>query len=123
MSENLINIHLIGKIRLRPVRELTDAELQRFINAYVEKDSSGSLLSKLTTHLRAILNVAVDRRLIDRNPARNLKAKSGNGAAICRTLRKNAARFTPRYPAVITSPSASLCNSGFDLRNCARFAE
>jgi len=76
VSENLIGIHLIGKLGQRPVRELTDAELQRFINAYVEIGSSASLLSKLTTHLRAILNVAVDRRLIDRSPARNLKAKS-----------------------------------------------
>jgi integrase len=76
VSEKLIKIHLIGKLGERPVRELTDAELQRFINAYVEIGSSVSLLSKLTTHLRAILNVAVDRRLIDRNPARNLKARS-----------------------------------------------
>jgi integrase len=78
VSENLIKIHLIGKLGARPVRELADgaAELQRFINGYVEAGSSVSLLSKLTTHLRAILNVAVDRRLIDRNPARNLRAKS-----------------------------------------------
>lgn len=76
VSENVIRIHLIGKLGNRPVRELTDAELQRFINVYVELGSSGSLLSKLTTHLRAILNVAVDRRLIDRSPARKLKARS-----------------------------------------------
>jgi integrase len=76
VSENLIDLHLIGQLGMRPVRELGDAELQRLINGYVEKNSSGSLLSKLTTHLRSILNVAVDRRLIDRNPARNLKAKS-----------------------------------------------
>lgn len=76
VSENLINTHLIGKLGTRSVRELTDAELQRFINGYVEIGSSTSLLSKLTTHLRAILNVAVDRRLIDRSPARKLKAKS-----------------------------------------------
>ena len=36
VSENLIKIHLIAKLGARPVRELTDAELQRFINAYVE---------------------------------------------------------------------------------------
>lgn len=73
---NLIEVHLIGKLGARPVREMDDAELQRFINGYVESDSSSSMLSKLTTHLRAILNVAVDRRLIDRSPARNLKARS-----------------------------------------------
>lgn len=76
VSENLIDLHLVGKLGSRPVRELGDADLQRFINGYVEKNSSMSLLTKLTTHLRSILNVAVDRRLIDRNPARNLKAKS-----------------------------------------------
>lgn len=76
VTGNLITLHLIGKLGARPVRELTDAELQRFINGYVENGSSVSLLSKLLAHLRAILNVAVDRRLIDRSPARNLKAKS-----------------------------------------------
>jgi len=75
-SENLIDVHLIGKLGARPVRELTDAELQRLVNSYVEKGSSRSLLSKLTMYLRAILDVAVDRRLIERNPARKLKAKS-----------------------------------------------
>jgi integrase len=75
-SENLIDVHLIGRLGARPVRELTDAELQRLINIYVEKDSSGSLLSKLTMYLRAILDMAVDRKLIERNPARKLKAKS-----------------------------------------------
>src|SRR5262249_44673968 len=46
-SENLIEVHLIGKLGARPVRELTDGELQRFINGYVEKGSSVSVLSKL----------------------------------------------------------------------------
>jgi len=77
-SENLIETHLIGKLGARPVRELenAEAELQRLINEYVENDSSGSLLSKLKLFLRAILDMAVDRKLIERNPARKLKAKS-----------------------------------------------
>ena len=75
-SENLIQVHLIKRLGHRPVRELGDAELQRLLNEYVEKDSSKSMLSKLTLYLRGILNMAVDRRLIDRNPARKLKAKS-----------------------------------------------
>jgi integrase len=73
---NLIQTHLIRKLGARPIRELTDAELQRLVNEYVERDSSRSLLSKLMMYLRAILDVAVDRRLIERNPARKLKAKS-----------------------------------------------
>jgi len=76
VSEKLIEPHLIAKLGVRPVRELADAELQRFINAYVEMGSSKSQLSKLTMYLRAILDLAVDRRLIERNPARKLKAKS-----------------------------------------------
>jgi integrase len=75
-SANLIQTHLIGKLDARPIRGLTDAELQRLVNDYVERGSSGSLLSKLTMYLRAILDVAVDRRLIERNPARKLRAKS-----------------------------------------------
>jgi integrase len=76
VSAPLIEIHLIGKLGARPVRELGDAELQRFINGYVEADASKSQLSKLVLYLRAILDLAVDRKLIDRNPARKLRAKS-----------------------------------------------
>jgi len=54
----------------------TDPKLQRFINNYVEANASKSQLSKLTMYLRAILDLAVDRRLIDCNPARRLKPKS-----------------------------------------------
>ena len=81
VSEKLIEYHLIGKLGTRPVREIADAELQRFINGYVEAGASSSQLSKLTMYLRAILNVAVDRRLIERNPARKLKAKSRKRAS------------------------------------------
>lgn len=75
-SVNLIEVHLIGRLGPRPVRELTDSELQRLLNEYIEKDASVSQLSKMTMYLRAILEVAVDRRLIERNPAKKLKAKS-----------------------------------------------
>jgi integrase len=80
-SENLIETHLITRLGPRPVKELTDAEMQRFLNEYVEKGSSVSLLSKLTLYLRAILETAVDQRLIDRNPARKLRAKSRKRAS------------------------------------------
>jgi integrase len=76
VSVQIIEDHLIGRLGARPVRELSDSELQRFINEYIEKESSRSLLSKLVTFLRAVLDTAVDRKLIDRNPARKLKAKS-----------------------------------------------
>jgi integrase len=78
VSEKLIKRHLITRLGAWPVRDMenADAALQRFVNEYVESGASKSQLSKLTMYLRAILNVAVDRRLIDRNPARKLKAKS-----------------------------------------------
>jgi hypothetical protein len=74
-SGNLIQAHLIRKLDARPIRELTDAELQRLVNGYVERGSTGSLLSKLTMYLRAILDVPLDRRLIERNPAAAIRAK------------------------------------------------
>jgi integrase len=75
VSVQIIEYYLVKGLGARSVRELSDVELQRFINTYVEKESSRSLLSKLVRFLRAILNLAIDRGLINRNPARKLKAK------------------------------------------------
>lgn len=76
-AENLVVTHLInGPLGSRPIPQVTDAELQRFLNVYVEKDSSSSLLGKLIRYIRAVFNVAVERRLIDRSPATRLKARS-----------------------------------------------
>jgi integrase len=71
-----IEDHLIAKLGARPVRELSDSELQRFMNGYVEQEASRSLLARLGLFLRAILNMAIDREIIQRNPARKLRAKS-----------------------------------------------
>jgi hypothetical protein len=81
VSVQTIETHVIGRLGGRPVRELSEPELQRFINEYIEKESSQSLLTRLVTFLRAILNLAVDRGLLDRNPARKLKAKSRKRAS------------------------------------------
>lgn len=76
-TENLIETHLAGgALGSRPVTELSEAELQRFLNQYVEKGSSSSLLSKILRYMRAVLNMAVDRKLIEQSPARKLKARS-----------------------------------------------
>jgi integrase len=76
-TENLIETHLAGgALGSRPVTELSEAELQRFLNQYVEKGSSSSLLSKILRYMRTVLNMAVDRKLIERSPARKLKARS-----------------------------------------------
>jgi integrase len=80
-STNRVNVqiiedHLIAKLGSRRVRDLSQPELQRFINAYVENEASRSLLGKLGLFLRAILNAAADRGLIQHIPARKLRAKS-----------------------------------------------
>jgi integrase len=81
VNTQIIQDHLIGGLGSRTVRELSDSELQRFINGFVEKKSSRSLLGKLVMFLRAILNTAMDKGLLDRNPARKLKAKSRKRAS------------------------------------------
>jgi hypothetical protein len=43
-SGYVIETHLIGRLDTRPIRELSDAELQRLINEYVEKGTSVSLV-------------------------------------------------------------------------------
>jgi integrase len=74
---NLIVKHLIdGSLGGRPVVALAHVELQTWINGYVQADSSSSLLKGLLYHTRAALEHAIDREIIERNPARKLKAKS-----------------------------------------------
>ncbi len=72
---NLVEKHLItGAIGKRPVVELTHVELQTWINGYVELPASRSLLNALLYHTRTIFEHAIDRGIIERNPARKLKA-------------------------------------------------
>lgn len=78
VNVQIIEDHLVGNLGGRSVRDFAsgEADLQRFLNGYVEKQSSKSLLSKLVTFLRAVFNLAVDKGLLERNPARKLRAKS-----------------------------------------------
>jgi integrase len=80
-SKGLIEYALIGgKLGNRPVVELTEIELQHFLNDHVAVGASRSKLSKLLLYLRNILDHAVMMKIIATNPARNpgyrLKAKS-----------------------------------------------
>ena len=63
VNVQIIEDHLIAKLGNRPVRELSDSELQRFVNIYVEQQASRSFLAKLGLFLRAVLNRAADRGL------------------------------------------------------------
>jgi integrase len=69
-----------GSLGSRPIAELTEIDLQQFLNEHVAAGASRSKLSKLLLYLRNILDHAVMKELISANPARNpgyrLKAKS-----------------------------------------------
>lgn len=80
-SRGLIKHALIGcRLGSRPVIEITELELQQFLNEHIEAGASRSKLSKLLLYLRNILDHAVLKKIIAVNPARNpgyrLKAKS-----------------------------------------------
>ena len=80
-SKGLIESALIGgKLGSRPVVELTEIELQQFLNEHVSAGASRSKLAKLLLYLRNIFDHAVMKKIISTNPARNpgyrLKAKS-----------------------------------------------
>jgi len=80
-SKGLIESVLIGgRLGNRPVAELTEIELQQFLNEHVSAGASRSKLSKMLLYMRNILDHAVMKKIIASNPARNpgyrLKAKS-----------------------------------------------
>ena len=80
-SKGLIESVLIGgRLGKRPIVELTEIELQRFLNDHVATGASRSKLSKMLLYMRNILDHAVMKKIIAANPARNpgyrLKAKS-----------------------------------------------
>jgi integrase len=80
-SKGLIEYALInGKLGDRPVIELTEIELQRFLNEHVASGASRSKLSKLLLYLRNILDHAVMKKVtvtnVARNPGYRLRAKS-----------------------------------------------
>jgi integrase len=72
----LIEKYIIGALGPRLVADISQADVQIFINRYVSEGRSRSLLIKLLAYTRAILELAVDQKIIERNPARKVKAKS-----------------------------------------------
>ena len=72
-SKPLIERHLIGSLGMRKVKDLSTADLQTFVNRRVTAGASKSQLQKILLYLRAIFELAVDQRIIDRNPARKLR--------------------------------------------------
>lgn len=76
VAKSIIQRHLVGKLGCRPVADLTEIELQQFVNGYVKERASNSLLKKILAHLRGIMKYARKKRLIDENPAEDIRAKS-----------------------------------------------
>jgi integrase len=80
-SRGLIESVLIaGKLGPRPVVELTEIELQHFLNDLISSGAGKSKLAKTLLYIRNILDHAIMKKVIVANPARNpgyrLKAKS-----------------------------------------------
>jgi integrase len=70
-TKSIIQKHLIGSLGQRRADELTAVEIQMFINGLVRGGASHSLLHKVVTHLRAILDHAEELKIIERNPMRS----------------------------------------------------
>jgi integrase len=74
---NLVTKHIInGTLGGRRIAELGESDLQRWINGYVNKGASHSLLKGLLLHTRAIWKYARKKRIITENPTEDLRAKS-----------------------------------------------
>jgi integrase len=74
---NLIRKHIInGVIGNRIIADLTETDLQSWINAYVNAGASKSLLKGLLLHTRAIWKHARKKKIITENPTEDLRAKS-----------------------------------------------
>jgi integrase len=74
-TKSIIAKHLIGNLGRRRVDELTAVEIQMLVNEMVKSNASHSLLQKVVTHLRAILDQAEELQIIERNPMRSRTVK------------------------------------------------
>jgi integrase len=74
---NLVTKHVInGTIGGRRIAEISEVDLQRWINSYVNAGASQSLLKGLLLHTRAIWKHARKKKIITENPTEDLRAKS-----------------------------------------------
>ena len=74
-TKSIIQTHLIEKLGRRRVDELTALDIQILVNELVQNNASHSLLQKVVTHLRAILDQAEELKIIERNPMRSRTVK------------------------------------------------
>jgi integrase len=76
-AASLVTKHIIsGALGGRSIADLTESDLQRWINGYVNAGASKSLLKGLLLHTRAIWKHARKKKIINENPTEDLRAKS-----------------------------------------------
>jgi len=73
----IIENHIIGgKLGKLPIADLSEGDLQGWINEYVDKGASKSMLKALLLHLRGIWKHARKSKIIIDNPTADLRARS-----------------------------------------------
>jgi integrase len=73
----IIDKHLVrGPLGKRPIAELSEVDLQQFINSYVNAGASRSLLRSLLLHVRSIFKHARKKKIMLENPTEDLRARS-----------------------------------------------
>jgi integrase len=70
-TEHLIRYHLIGGLGQQKITSLDALDLQDFLNRKVEQNLSQEVLTKLVRYLRAIFDIAVVKKYVITNPAKN----------------------------------------------------
>lgn len=77
VAVKIIENHIIaGKLGERPIVDLSEADLQGWLNGYVTKGASRSLLKALLLHIRGVFKHARKQKIMTENPTEDLKAKS-----------------------------------------------
>jgi len=74
-AKSVIRNHLIAKLGHLPVENLNAEAIQTFMDDMVRSNASDSLLNKTVTHLRAILDMALESGILVHNPMRSRASK------------------------------------------------
>ena len=74
-AKSIIHKHLIANLGYRPVEELAAGEIQALITSMVRNNACQSLLHKVVTHSRSILDLAEESGHIKKNPLRRQTVK------------------------------------------------
>lgn len=73
---SIIRHHIIGELGERPIADLSETDLQAWLNGHVNAGSSRSMLRGLLLHIRASWKHARKKRIMTENPTEDLRAKS-----------------------------------------------